>query len=262
MKLKRVIGVLKQEYFITIRSVEVMVDVLFFPLVNIVVFGFLSLYLSGGTHALAGEYVLLGMLLWQIIWIIEYSVTLGSLWNIWSRNLSNMFIAPLEFKEYILAHSVSGIVKAVMLLGLGGILSHFVFGFDLLSIGLLPLALVFINFSFFAFSVGITVLGLLFRYGTRIQALSWSLITIFQPLSAAFFPLYVLPAPIQLVSKLFPSTYTFEAARYALVNHAVEWNYFGIAFVENIFYFILSIIFFAYMFKVSRDTGQFVRNEA
>lgn len=261
MKLRRIIAVLWQEFFVTIRAIEVIVDLFFFPLVNIVVFGFLSIYLSG-TNKLAGQYVLVGMLLWQIIWIVEYSVSVGSLWNIWSRNLSNMFIAPLKASEYILAHTLSGIIKALIVVGAGSVISYFAFGFNILDVGILPLILTTVNFSLFAFSMGVAILGLIFRFGTRIQALAWGLVTIFQPLSAAFYPLHVLPTFLQYVAYLFPSTFTFEAVRAGLSTHTTDWSLFGIAFAENIFYCIVCIFFFRAMFKKSRDSGQFVRNES
>jgi ABC-2 type transport system permease protein len=255
-------AIVRQELYLTLHSIEVIVDVFVFPLVNIVVFGFLSSYLGVGENSLAGQYVISGMLLWQIIWIIEYSVSVGSLWNIWARNLSNLFVAPLQLKEYILAYALSGVLKSFVMLAVSGVLAVYVFNFNLLSLGVVPLILVYLNFAFFSFSFGVIILGLIFRFGTRIQAFSWGLVTIFQPLSAAFYPLSVLPAPIQFIAGLFPSTYTYEAARYALVNHAVNWRLFEISFAQNIFYFVVSVVFFAYMFKKSKDTGQFARNEA
>jgi ABC-2 type transport system permease protein len=262
MQIQRIGAILLQELFITIRSIEVIMDVFFFPMVNIVVFGFLSLYLGGSHQSPIGQYVLLGMLLWQIIWIIEYSVSVGSLWNIWSKNLSNLFIAPLMLKEYTLAHTLSGIIKAGIILTFSSVISFFVFHFNIISIGLLPLIFIFINFAFFAFSIGIAMLGLIFRYGTRVQALAWGLVPIFQPLSAAFYPLDVLPLPLQWLAYLFPPTFTFEAARYSLVHHTIHWQLFGISLAENVFYCIACILFFSRMFNKSRDTGQFARNES
>jgi len=261
MQIKRIGAILLQEYFITVRSTEVIADVFFFPLVNVVIFGFLSLYLSGGKNNLAGHYVLLGMLLWQIIWIVEYSVAIGSLWNIWSRNLSNLFIAPLLAKEFILAHTISGMIKAIVMLVLTAILSQYVFHFNLLSIGILSLFVIFINFSLFAFSFGIAMLGFIFRYGTRLQAFAWGLVPIIQPLSAAFFPLSVLPQPMQYLAYLFPPTFTFEAARYSLTYHQINWQLYGLSFAENIVYCFICIAFFTVMFQKSRDSGQFARNE-
>lgn len=203
------------------------------------------------------------MLLWQVIWIVQYSVTLGSLWNVWSRNLSNMFIAPLMVKEYLLAQLLSGMVKAIAIVVLGGAMAKYLFGFDILDMGAVPLLLTVINFVFFGFATGIAVIGVIFRYGTRIQALAWGLIFVFQPLSAAYFPVSVLPKVLRIVAYALPPTLSFEGARYGLLNdHAVAWDLFGISFAENAVYFALCAVYFNYLFRRSRDSGQFARNEA
>lgn len=262
LNFRRVRAILYQELFITYRSGEVFADIFIFPFANIIVFGFLSLYLSA-QNPLAGKLVLLGMLLWNIIWIVQYSVTLGSLWNIWSRNLTNLFISPLRLREYIVAHTISGIIKAIVVVGIASALSVFAFDFNLLVIGIPALALVFVNFALFAYALGIALLGLIFRYGTRIQAAAWATVSFFQPLSAAFYPLDVMPSVLQAVAKLFPATYVFEAARFALFNNGeIAWNLFTIAFIENIFYGIVCTILFSYLYNKSRDTGQFARNES
>lgn len=261
MNFRRIKAILWQELFVTWRSGEVFADIFIFPFANIIVFGFISLYLAG-ENPITGKTVLSGMLLWQIIWIVQYSVTLGSLWNIWSRNLTNIFISPIKVGEYILAHTLSGIVKAILVLGLAMVLSIYAFDFNLFEIGFAPLALVFINFALFAYALGLVLLGLIFRYGTRIQAAAWATVSFFQPLSAAFYPLAVMPASLQMIAKCFPATYGFEAARYAIFNDgAIAWHLFGIAFLQNIVYCVLATIIFLYLFKKSRDTGQFARNE-
>lgn len=262
MKLQHILAILRQELFLSFRSVEVIIDIFFYPIVNIVVFGFLSLYLSRGSNEEAGQFVLMGMLMWQVVWITQYSVSLGSLWNIWSRNLSNLFIAPLQVKEYLFAQTLSGLVKAMLVLGLGAVLSIFLFDYNLFDMGLPTLILAFFNLAFFAFSIGIAIIGFIFYYGTRIQALAWGLVAIFQPLSAAFYPLSVMPPMLQYVGYLFPATFTFEAVRYSMVHGEVAWDLFGIAFAENLVYCVLGILFFQYLFNKSRDSGQFARNEA
>ncbi len=114
MSLRRIQAVLLQELFITLRSMEVIFDIFVFSLISLFLFGFLSLYLVGARNTLAAQFLLLGMLLWEIIRIIQYSLSIGSLWNIWARNLCNMFIAPLSVSEYLSAHTLSGIGKAVV----------------------------------------------------------------------------------------------------------------------------------------------------
>lgn len=261
MNIRRIKGILLQELFVLRRSGEVIADIIIFPFTNVVVFGFLSLYLSA-ENQLAGHTVIYGMLLWNVVWIIEYSITLGSLWNIWTRNLTNLFIAPLSLSEYIFAHTLSGIAKSIVVLGLSALLSIFIFDFNIFTVGFVPLLLILINFSLFSYSLGIFILGMIFRFGLRIQAAAWSAVGLFQPLCAAMYPLDVLPTALQYLAVAFPATHTFEAARYALATHGgIAWAQFGIAFLENIVYCILATLAFLAMYNHSRNSGQFARNE-
>ena len=262
MNLRRVYGVLLQEFFLALHTLEIFVDAFIFPLLSVVIFGLISLYLIGSDQTLAAQYILLGMILWQVIWVISYSVATGSMWNIWSKNLSNMFVSPLTVREYMLAHFIAGCGKAIMLLAIADAVSVQVFHFNILSIGVPVLLFAFVVFAAFAFAVSIAVLGLIFRYGTRIAALSWSLITVFQPLAATFFPLADMPTALQDVARFLPPTYAFEAARYGLVHHEIEWKMLTTGLVLDIVYCAACIVFFTYLFKRSRDTGQFARNES
>ncbi len=261
MSLQIIKAILLQELYITKRSLEVIIDLFYFSIVNIIVFGFVSLYLTGSSNPQAAHFILVGMILWEIIRVTQYSISLGSLWNIWSRNLSNMFVAPLSFTEYMIAEIIAGAVKAVLIVILVGVISHFIFKFNILQLGIINLILFFINLTIFSWSIGIIILGLIFRYGTRIQALAWGIVFIFQPLTAVFFPVHILPDFMQKIAYALPPTFVFEAARANVSSTVTNWNYALISFGENIFYFVFAISFFISMFNKSKETGQFARNE-
>lgn len=260
MSIQRISAILLQELYITKRSLEVIIDLLYFSVVNIVVFGFVFIFLSKGNPQ-AARYLLLGMLLWEIVRITQYSMSVGSLWNVWSKNLSNMFVTPLSLKEYIIAEMLAGVIKALLIFMVIAIISIFVFNFNIFNMGILNFSFFFINLTIFAWSVGIVILGLIFRYGTRIQALAWGSIFIFQPLTAMFFPVSILPDFLQKIAYLLPATYVFEAARASLINPSVDFPKIGLAFGANIFYFLLSLWFFNTMFRKSKETGQFAKME-
>ncbi|MBI2028334.1 MAG: ABC transporter permease [Candidatus Levybacteria bacterium] len=260
MSIQIIKAILLQELYITKRSLEVIIDLFYFSVINIVVFGFVFIFLSKDNPQ-AGRYLLLGMLLWEIIRVTQYSMSVGSLWNVWSKNLSNMFITPLSLREYIVAEMMAGVIKALLIFMFVAIISLLVFQFNVFSMGILNLSFFFINLTIFAWSVGIFILGLIFRYGTRIQAFAWGSIFIFQPLTAMFFPVSVLPNSLQTIAYLLPATYVFEAARESLTNPSIDFLNIGIAFGWNIFYFLLSLWFFNIMFSKSKDTGQFARME-
>lgn len=261
MSLARVKAVLLQELYITARSVEVIVDLPFWSLMTVVVFGFVTRFLATVMNPTVAHYLYLGTLLWEIMRIAQYSMSLSVLWNVWSHNFSNMFITPLSMVEYVLAQVISGALKAIVLFSLVAFIAAFAFDFNMFNMGVGNLALLFLNLLCFAYSIGLLILGIILRLGTRIQALAWGLVLIFQPLTAAYYPLSVMPPAMQAVARLFPPTYVFEAARAGLDTPEIRWTDIGIAAAENVVYFALAVWFFNFMYRRSRETGQFARNE-
>lgn len=261
MSAGRIKAILMEGYFITINSYEVINDIIIYPLWSIIIFGFLTVYLSKVTGGFIASYVLMGMILWQAVNITQYAIAVGTLWEVWSKNLTNLFISPISNSEYLLAYAIIGTIQSIFVIVLGSFLSNWVFNFNILDIGVINLILYFVNLTIFAFSFGIFILGLIFRFGTRIQAFAWGLITFFQPLMAVIYPVSVLPKPLQTVALLLPPTYVFEAARVNITNQSIQWQSVGTAFILNIVFVIISIVFFNFMFEKSKKIGQFARLE-
>jgi len=261
MNFKRIYAIIIAELFHTRRSLEVIIDIFFFALISIVAFGFISKYLIGEGNPIAARGLIVGLIFWEVIRTAQYSISVGALWQIWSRNLSNIFITPVSLPEYLIAYAMVACIKSSIVLAILAVISQLWFGFGLLSLGSLNLVSFFINLMFFSFSTGVFILAAIFRYGTRIQSLAWGIVFIFQPLSAAFFPVSVLPPYLQKIAYLLPSTYVFEGARHALKDPLFSTNYFIIPLILNSIYTILAILFFLHMFAASKDTGQFAKNE-
>lgn len=188
-------------------------------------------------------------------------MSVGALWNIWARNLSNMFVSPLTMVEYVFSLMLSAVFKSLFVFLLLSAFSAVFFKFNIFDLGVVNLTLFFVNLTIFSWSVGLFLLGIIFLYGTRIQALAWALIFLFQPLSATFFPVAVLPKILQIISYFLPTTFVFEAARAALQNPSVDWKLFAIGLIENIIYFAIILWVFRKMLARSKETGQFARNE-
>jgi len=236
-------------------------DNFFFSFMNVVIFGFVSVYLVGEENFLAAYFLLMGMIMWQVVQVSQYSISVGVLWNIWSRNLSNMFITPLSVLEYITSLIISGVIKSIIVFFGLSFLSIYFFKFNIFQIEWTVLFMSIVNVFIFSWWVGIFIVALVFRYGTRIQAFSWSIIFVFQPLSANLFPVSVLPEPLQKIAYSIPVTYVFEGMRASLQGNPANYSYQAIALFLNLVYFGLVILFFRFMFKKSLDTGQFARNE-
>ncbi len=260
MSFHRIKAMFLHELHITKHSYEVFNDLLLYPLFNVIVFGFMMLYLAGATGKIVANQVLAGMILWQMINITQYSIAVGCLWDVWSRNLTNIFITPITVAEYLFSYAVTGTVKAIIVIGLSCILAYFVFHLNIFSVGLMPLFFICLNLILFGFSFGVVMLGLIFRFGTKIQAFAWGLLNVAQPLMAVFYPVSVLPEPLRIVSYLFAPTYAFEALRKAMRGEPIFIDILY-SFTFNFLFLLGSVIFFHLMFKKSKETGQFARLE-
>jgi ABC-2 type transport system permease protein len=256
---KRIKALLLEEYYITVNSLEVIVDLFFMSVMSVVVFGYFSLFLSSRVDGPAANFLLLGMLLWEVVRVTQYSITIGAMWEVWSRNLTNLFITPLQMQEYLVAATLSAAAKSVVILTTVSLIAAVVFDFRITSIGLPMLALVFGNLLLSGLAAGLFILGAIFRFGTRIQALAWGLIFLLQPLTAVYFPLDTLPEAGQFVAHLLPPTYMFEIARDRLEGENPAAADVLLPFGLNLVYLVLSLWFFNLMYAAARRHGQFAK---
>ena len=81
--------------------------------------------------------------------------------EIWSRNFTNLFIAPMKISEIITALVITALIRALIGLIPAILLTSPLFGISILNLGL-PLAFLFLSLYLKIF--GIT-LGLLFQLG-------------------------------------------------------------------------------------------------
>ncbi|HSW99961.1 MAG TPA: ABC transporter permease [Patescibacteria group bacterium] len=258
--LHRVYGLVVQEFYVTRRRMEVLMDILFFPIMNVILFGYITMYIGAGTKV-NGQYFILGVLLWEFIVIVQYNVSVSSMWSMWSHNLSNIFIAPISVAEYLVAQVIAAILRTIAVVGFLALGTYLFFDFNILHLGLINILLFTINLAIFSCWLGIALLGLVFRFGQRIQSLTWYTVFLFQPLTAAFFPVSVLPGFLQGLARALPPTYVFEAARQSLTTSRINWHSAFIALLLNLAYTVVAIGVFIYLFHRSKETGQFARND-
>lgn len=258
MSVGRICAIFLQGFFLAKSAIEYWFDLFFFSLMNVILFGLIGRLFSGGSH-LGAYYVLIGVLFWEVIRVNQYALSVGSLWNMWSKNLSNVFISPVTAPEYFTAYMLTAVTEGTIMFMLLGVVARFLFGFNILLVGWPLLIASIINCTIFAWTIGLIMIGLIFRFGTRVQALAWGIIFVFEPLTAAFFPVKVLPAILQEIAWGFPPTYLFENLRAAISGGAIVWSGILLATALNLVYFGIAAMIFAAFFRKSKESGQFAR---
>ena len=260
MRLHRINALLWKYWYITINRLDRVFDIFYWPLTGLLVWGFTTYWLQDLTNSNIVVNVFLGgIIMWTFFLRANQDIALYILEDFWSRNLNNLFATPMTTGDLISSNIMLGFVRSTIsfafLIGIAALL----YGFNMLSIGLLGLVLYAFGLLLFGWVLGMFVAGLIFRYGMRVQVFAWGIPWVVQPFSAVFYPLDSLPVWLQNISLAFPTTYMFEGMRHALDTGEILFRNLGISYLLNIVFFILAFWFFASSIKKSKKTGLLAR---
>ena len=177
--------------------------------------------------------------------------------EIWSRNFTNLFVAPLKVSEIITAltatallRTLIGIIPAIFLM------SPF-FGVSLFKMGP-SLFLLFLSLYLFGITLGLLVTSGLLRYGPAFENTAWSSLFLLAPLGCVYYPLSILPEWLQILARGLPLVYIFEEARSILTNNVVNYSNIAFALILNLIYFASAVAIFYIAFSGARKKGTLI----
>lgn len=237
-------------------------DIVYWPVLDILLWGFFSIYLNklqlGGFNAVT---VLLGVIiLWDLLSQSQRAISVSFLEDVWERNLLNLFVTPLRVTEFLIAAVLVGMIRIVMVTLVMGILAAVFYQFNLLTFGfnLIPFV---INLLIFGWTLGIFTISIILRFGTSAQIFAFGLMTLIQPFSAVFYPVSALPESLRFISYILPSTHIFEGMRGVVSTGAFPAGQLFWAFATNILYLVLVCWLFYRMFARVKERGALMKLE-
>lgn len=249
----RIYAIVLRHYFLTIHHLERFADLFIFPIVGLVMWGFLSKYVQVQSSTLAA-FFLGGMILWVIFERVGTAVGVDFMYEIWEKNLVNVLATPLTTLEFVFGLVLVSISKVLISLAAMIAIALFVYQFNVFSLGI-SLVLFWINLVIFAVSLGIFNIGIITRWGHSAGPLTWVLPFAIQPFAAVFYPVSILPTFFQKVVYFLPLSHIFEGMRYTFQTKMFAPDHFIAALGLNIVYFFLAVSFFTYMLKSSKRKG-------
>lgn len=258
MNLIRVYGIVLRHYFQATRQLERLFDAFLLPLVSLVVFGFLANYMSQLQSINLGSFLIGGMILWMIFERVGSDIGINFMYDVWDKNMINILATPLTFIEFIAGLVIIGIFKILVSFFAMWIIAAMFYNFNLSSLGW-GLGAIWINILFFAITFGILNIALVLKFGNSIGPLTWILPFSLQPLSAAFYPISILPEFLQVVARAIPLSHAFEGMRIIIKTGNFDYTTFFYALGLNIIYFILVIFLFAFILKSVLKSGRLVK---
>ncbi len=256
MNLRHVRALVLRYTFLYTRSVPRVAEMFFWPVMDLLVWGFLTVYLQRLGHAVPAmiTFLLGSMIFWDILYRAQQAVTISFLEDIWARNLLNIFVSPIRVSEFIAATYVVGFVKILITVAILAGLALWFYHWNLFAMGL-PLVPLFANLLLMGWAVGMITTALILRWGQSAEALAWGIPFLIQPVAAVFYPLSVLPGWVQVIARGIPATYVFEGMRQVLRGEGFPTHHLACAFGLNVLYLIGAGMFFNYMFGVAREKG-------
>ena len=168
--------------------------------------------------------------------------------EIWSRNFTNLFIAPIKISEIIAALTMTAIFRTMIGLVPAVLLAIPLFGVSIFKLGI-PLFFLLIALYIFGISLGLLVTAGLLRFGPSFENIAWASLFFLAPLGCIYYPIEILPNFLQIIAKILPLVHIFEEMRNILINQTV--NNVAILkglFISLIYFFIGVAIFYAAYF--------------
>lgn len=244
------------------RNANHLTNMVYLPIINIVVWGFFTLYLRHSDRLRPGVVsCLLGaVILWGMFSAFQRDMAVGFLEELWSRNLVSLFASPLSVPEYVTGLTIVTLGKAMIGLIVESLIAWLFYHYNILPM-LLTLIPFILNPALFSLTIGVVVTGLIFRYTTKFQAMTWSFASLLMPLSCVFYPLSSLPGFLQPMAWVLPTTHSFEGMRQAIESGGFSTSHFTWGLAMNMIYFVLAVVLFQRMFESARARGLLVKME-
>ncbi len=218
--ISRILAMVLRYLFIYKRSYIRIGELIFFPLMDLLVWGFVTMYLQQVTQSRVVLFMLGGIILWDVFFRAQQAVGMSVLQEMWVGNTLNLFVSPLRSYELIISTAIVGFIRALITATGLAICAYVLYSFNVFDLGfsLFPL---FGLLLFFGWVVGLFTASLILRYGEAAESLAWIVPFLVQPFVAVFYPVSALPAGLQIFAFIFPCTHIFEGMRAVLLTNAV-----------------------------------------
>ncbi|MGH8802375.1 MAG: ABC transporter permease [Casimicrobiaceae bacterium] len=254
--LRRIRGICRRHAYLLLRSWPRLVSMAYYPTVTMVLWAFVTLYLAPTNHFLqsAPGFFIGAVLLWDVLFRGQLGVSLTFVEEIYSRNLGNLFVSPLRLYELVLGQLALSVLRT--LIGVGGacLFAWLLFRYSIFSMGL-PLVAFFTCLLVFGWAIGLAVSAMLLRYGLGAEELAWAAIFLIAPVSGVYYPIAVLPGPLQAIAYALPAAQVFEGMRGVLLRGVFDTALLYRALALDALYLCLGVALFAAAVRGARRRG-------
>jgi ABC-2 type transport system permease protein len=258
--LQRIGAMVRRHGYLFAKSWPRLISLIYYPTLQMVLWGLVSRYLAP-TNQLVQDIpglFISAVLLWELLMRAQLGVSLSFFEELYSRNLANLFVAPLRAWEYVASMLVMSTLRTLFSVGGAGLIAWLAFKFDITQLGWsLPLYITLL--MMFGWAVGFAVSGLVLKWGLGAEELAWGAIFLIMPLSCVYYPLATLPTWVQPIALALPTTPVFESMRFELAGKGVQWHYIWQALGLNVLYIGGAIALYFAAIRIAKRDGQLMQ---
>ena len=245
--------------YLIMNSFPRIIDLIYWPTVQIFLWGFISKFftLNSAYYNNTVGIILTAAILYDFLFRASISFNMMFLEEIWSRNFTNLFIAPIKISEMITALTLTAIVRTLIGLVPAVLIAIPLFGVSVFKLGL-PLLFLLIALYLFGVTLGLLVSSGLLRFGPSFENVAWASLFFLAPLGCIYYPIEILPNLLQIIAEGLPLVHIFEEMRNILMTETV--NYFNIlkSILISILYFIFGIMIFYFSYSGAKNRGTLI----
>ena len=263
MNFSRVGAIVMRQLYLYRGSPQRILPMFAWVAIDILLWGFITRYLNQVSRS-GFNFVpaLLGaVLLWDFLTRIMQGVTMAFFEDVWSRNFLNFFATPLRTSEYLSGLVLIGVTTSLLGLAAMLALAWAAFGLSFLTFGLALAPFLMILFLS-GIALGIFGAGIVLRLGPASEWLIWPIPSVVSPFAGVFYPISVLPAWMQVISKALPPSYVFSGMRAVVAGKPAPWDQLAIGGGLSVGYVFLACVFFASVYRYAIRTGLIARYSA
>ncbi len=254
MKFYRVRAMMLKYAYITKNRVDRIFDIVYWPVLNIFIWGFLTVYINKISNYDLLSVILGGIILWIFVWRSTQDMGIFVLEEFWNRDLYHLYSSPIRTSEHILAIIITGLIRAIIAFLLVLVVSAIFYSFNIFILGMyLPLFVLLL--TIIGWVIGIFIVAMIFRWGHRIQVFAWSIPFGIQPFCCILYPISALPAWAVPIAIILPPTHVFEAMRAVIAGNAFPWNSITYAVVTTLILLVVGATLLGKAISHARMTG-------
>ena len=250
MRWHKIYGLSLRHIYLIKSSFPRILDLIYWPSIQVFLWGFISKFftISSSYYNNTVGVILTAAIIYDFLIRSSISYNMMFLEEIWSRNFTNLFIAPIKISEIIAALTMTAIFRTMIGLVPAVLLAIPLFGVSIFKLGI-PLFFLLIALYIFGISLGLLVTAGLLRFGPSFENIAWASLFFLAPLGCIYYPIEILPNFLQIIAKILPLVHIFEEMRNILINQTVNnVAIFKGLFISLIYFFIGVAVFYAAYF--------------